>query len=108
MVSSKKQKRFSWGADSEATPDYIREYVSIGAQEDDNEVAQAAREYAANSCIEDLEAQRYWLINKLSTGKPYKMSDLYDQAIYSRKGFEAGALWGLQQAMEMMKARFRI
>jgi len=95
MLSLKLKKSSNWKADSLATPEYIRDYIGINRGNNDI-FTQAAKDYAVNFCVNNIESLKYGLENKLISGKPYKMSDLYEQASYTENAFMAGIRWALQ------------
>ena len=79
-----------------AAASYIGQYLDINRSNYDP-ISQAAKEYAVNSCMNNIASLKYALDNKLISGKPYTMSELYEQAIYAEKAFLAGVEWASQQ-----------
>ncbi len=82
--------------DPSAAASYIGEYIGINRSKYDP-ISQAAKEYAVNSCMSNIASLKYALDNKLISGKPYTMSELYEQAIYAEKAFLAGVAWASQK-----------
>ena len=103
-MSVKVQQKLSWGSNSLAKPEYIRDYVGINKGKYDI-FTRAAKEYTVTSCAENIESLRYGIENKLISGKPYKMSDLYEQAIYTEKAFTAGVRWVFQYIKTVRKEK---
>jgi hypothetical protein len=102
MLSVQLKKSLNWKANRVATPDYIKDYIGINRGNYDV-LTQAAKEYAVKSCIDNIESLKYGLENKLISGKPYTMSELYEQAIYTERAFTAGVEWAFQYVEAIKK-----
>ena len=78
-----------------AVVDYIKNYLGLN-RPNLNIFIQAAKDYAVQSCMDNIASLNYGLDNKLISGKPYTMAELYEQAIYAEKAFTAGMRWAFQ------------
>jgi hypothetical protein len=75
--------------------DYIKDYLGLN-RPNLNIFIQSAKDYAVQSCMDNIASLNYGLDNKLISGKPYTMSELYEQAIHAEKAFTAGVQWAFQ------------
>ncbi len=84
-------------------PRYLEEYLGLNKTHDI--FARAAKEYAVNSCVENMESLRYGIENHLISAEPYKMSELYEQALCAEKAFTAGAQWAFRNMNSIQKQK---
>ncbi len=95
MLPPKIMKRLNQKNDNLAKAGYIQDYLGVNKAAYDV-FTQAAKEYAVKSCMDNIASLQYGLDNKLISGKPYKMAELYEQAIYAERAFAAGIKWTFQ------------
>jgi hypothetical protein len=95
MLSVRPKQKLNRQVSSAATVGYIKDYMGISRGKYDV-FTQAAKEYAVKSCMDNIASLKYGLDNKLISGKPYTLSELYEQAIYAERAFTAGIQWALQ------------
>jgi hypothetical protein len=84
-------------------PKYLEQYIGLDKTHD--VFTRAAKEYAVNSCVANMESLRYGIENHLISAEPYKMSELYEQAICAEKAFTAGAQWAFQNLNSIEKQK---
>ncbi len=75
--------------------DYVKDFIGLNGR-NHNAITKAAKEYTVRSCTDNIASLQYGLDNKLISGRPYTMSELYEQAIYTERAFSAGVQWALQ------------
>ena len=75
--------------------DYMKDFIGINGR-NHNAITKAAKEYTVRSCTDNINSLQYGLDNKFISGRPYTMSELYEQAIYTERAFLAGVQWALQ------------
>ena len=85
-------------------PKYLEEYIGLDKTHD--VFTRAAKEYAVNSCVANMESLKYGIENHLISAEPYKMSELYEQAICAEKAFAAGAQWAFQNLNSIEKQKW--
>jgi len=95
MFSIRKKNKLVHGNNNNVVADCIKEYIGLN-QANFDVFIRAARDYAVQSCLDNIDSLNYGLENKLISGKPYTMSELYEQAIHAEKAFAAGIQWALQ------------
>ena len=95
MLSIKPYKKLLSKNNRIATIDHIKDYISV-KRGNYNICTQAAKDYAVKSCMDNIESLKYGLENKLISGRPYTLSELYEQAIYAERAFTAGVHWAFQ------------
>jgi hypothetical protein len=95
MLSAKLKKRLNRNVNGLSSMGSIKDRLDV--KKDACDVfTLAAKEYAVKSCMDNIASLQYGLDHKLISGKPYKMSELYEQAIYAERAFTAGVRWALQ------------
>ncbi len=95
MLPPKIKKTQNRKNNSLAAVGYIQDYLGVNKATYDV-FTQAAKEYAVKACMDNIASLQYGLDNKLISGKPYKMAELYEQAIYAERAFAAGVKWAFQ------------
>lgn len=95
MLSLRPKQKINCKDSIPAAMGYIKDYIGINGGNNDA-IARAAKEYTVRSCTDNITSLQYGLDNKLISGRPYTMSELYEQAIYTERAFLAGVQWAFQ------------
>jgi hypothetical protein len=98
MFLIKKKNKFD-RRNTKAVATCIKKYVGLN-QGNFDIFSRAAKDYAVQSCLDNIASLNYGIENKLISGKPYTMSELYEQAIQAEKAFTAGIQWALRHTKE--------
>ena len=105
MFSTRSKRRSNLGSKGTAVAQYLKAYLGLNPPNHDI-LIQAAKDYAVQSCMDNIASLNYGLDNKLISGKPYTMSELYEQAIHAEKAFTAGIQWAFQHAKPIKENNF--
>ena len=96
MLSLRPKQKINGKENVSAAAGYIKDYIGINGGTGDT-IARAAKEYTVRSCTQNMASLQYGLDNKLISGRPYTMSELYEQAIYTERAFLAGVHWAFER-----------
>jgi len=94
LITSKKRSNHGH---NNVVANNLKEYIGLN-HANPNAFTRAARDYAVQSCLDNIASLNYGIENKLISGKPYTMSELYEQAIHAEKAFTAGIQWAFQHS----------
>ncbi len=100
------KRRSKTGNKDTAIAQYIKAHLGLNRPNRDI-LIQAAKDYAVQSCMDNIASLNYGLDNKLISGKPYTMSELYEQAIHAEKAFTAGIQWAFQNMKPLKEDSFK-
>jgi hypothetical protein len=104
MLSIRSKRGINSTDKSCITSGYLKDYIAITSGNNDI-FSQAAKDYAVKSCMDNIASLKFGLDNKLISGKPYKMAELHEQAIYAERAFTAGVQWAFRYVGTIKKAK---